>query len=463
MKTDKRRLILLVILVFGLVVRLAFLCMPGTEDMYLFRMWGAQALRSGLVREYSLTDQNAITLFLLRWKHIPVHVRVSNPTDLGPIAGVPDYPPGNILVLECATALCKVLQGGTLRAGPSLNACLNLPPVLFSLGIVLLVWVFTKKELGTLPVGALAVFWLHPAIILTSPILGYQDPIFAFFGLGSLVLGYYRRYTLSILLLALACLTKPQGAFVVPIVATALFTEGRWRALGRYGLRFVLFALLPLLPFIVAGRFLGIFAGVSQQVMYPALSAQQLNIWWLVGGIAQASGAASPGFPPGVITMISKADFVSWAGFHPIWIALPAFAAFTGVNLYYLHRELRAGNRWALFWAAALEVFGYPMLMIYTHEHHLYAFFVYALPLLALGKGKIVWLYGGLSILFGLNVFLFDGLGEGYTGTAHWLRTLPGFDLTILVAVANIVCFLSVLLARGWWFDRTRPTTLAPS
>jgi hypothetical protein len=463
MKTDKRRLTFLVVLILGLVVRLAFLWMPGTEDMYLFRMWGAQALRSGLVRVYTLTDQDVITIFLVRCKHIPVHVRVSNPTDLGPIAGVPDYPPGNILVLEWATALCKVLQGGVLKAGHFLNACLNLPPVLFSLGIVLAVWFFIKKELGTMPVGALAVFWLHPAIILTSPILGYQDPIFAFLGLGSLVLCYYRRYTSSILLLALACLSKPQGAFVVPIVATAVFSEGRWRALGRYGLRFAFFGLVLLLPFIAAGRFLGIFAGVSQQMMYPALSAQQLNIWWLVGGVAEASRAASPGFLPSVITMISKTDFVSWAGFHPIWIAFPAFAAFTAVNLYFLCRELRAGNRWSLFWAAALEVFGYPMLMIYTHEHHLYAFFVYALPLLALGKGRIMWLYGGLSILFGLNVFLFDGLGEGYKGAAHWLRTLPGFDLTILVAAANIVCFLSVLLARGWWFERTRPAALGTS
>jgi hypothetical protein len=437
--------------------------MPGTEDMYLFRMWGAQALRAGLVRVYTLTDQDTMTLLFLRLRHIPVHVRVSNPTDLGPIAGVPDYPPGNILVLEFAVALCKSLQAGVLRAGVSLNACVNLPPVLFSLGIVLAVWSLAKKELGVMPVGALALFWLHPAIILTSPILGYQDPIFAFLGLASLMLCYRRRYTSSVLLLALACLTKPQGAFVVRMVATALFSDGRWQALWRYGLRFVFFGLVPLLPFVVAGRFLGICAGVSQQVMYPALSAQQLNIWWLIGGVAEASRGALPGFLPSVITMISKADFVSWAGFHPLWIALPAFAAFTGVNLYYLHRELRAGNRWAIFWAAALEVFGYPMLMIYTHEHHLYAFFVYALPLLALGQGWIRRLYGGLSVLFGLNVFLFDGLGEGYKGAADWLRFFPGFDLTILVALANIGCFLSVLLARRWWFEQTRPAALGPS
>jgi len=454
-KTDKRRLAFAAALIVGLVLRLALLWMPGTEDMYFFRMWGAQALRSGLVKMYSFTDQDMITLLLLRLRHVPVHARPVNLTDLGPIAGVPDYPPGNILLLELSAALCKTLQGGVLKAGPLLNACVNLPPVLFSLGILLAVWFFVKNELGTIPVAGLAAFWLHPAIVLTSPILGFQDPIFALLCLLSLILCHRRRYTSSVFLLALACLTKPQGAFVVPVVATALFSEGGWRALWRFGLQLGLFSLVLLLPFIVAGRFLGIFAGVSQQVMYPALSAQQLNIWWLIGGVAEVSRGASTGVVPSVITMISKTDFVIWAGFHPLWIALPAFALFTAVNLYFLYLQLRAGNRWSLFWAAALEVFGYNMLMVYTHEHHLYAFLVYALPLLALGRGRINRLYWSLSVLYGLNVFLFDGLGEDYRGAATWLRTLPGFDLTIPIALANIAIFVSILCARHWLFEGT--------
>jgi len=456
-KTDKRRGSLLAILVAGLVLRLAVLWMPGTEDMYPNRMWGAHALRSGLVNVYSLTDQDWLTVLLLRLRGIPAHVRVVNPTDLGPLgpfAGVAAYPPGNILAFEFSVALCKALQGGVLKAGPLLNACLNLPPVLFSLGIALAVGFFMKKELGTMPVGALAIFWLHPALILTSPILGYTDPIFAFLCLVSLILCFRRRYTSCMFLLALACLTKPQGVLIVPAVATVVFSEGRWRALWRYGLRLALFSLLLLLPFILAGRFLGIFAGVLQNMFYPALSAQQLNVWWLVGGVVQASRGVSQGVLPSVITMVSRADFVSWAGFHPLWIALPAFAGFTGVNLYYLYSELRAGNRWALFWSAALEVFGFTMLMMCTHEHHLYAFFVYALPLLALGKESMTRLYWVLSALFGLNVFLFNGFGERYTSPGYWLRTLPGFDLTILIALANIITFAILVSAKRCSFDQ---------
>lgn len=455
MKALESRQKLIVVLVLGLAIRIAFSWMPGTEDTYFFRMWGAQALRSGWVSTYSLSDQDVLTLVLVRLKHIPVHVRASNPTDLGPIGGLPDYPPLSILLLEIPVSMCKLLQGGNLRAGPLLNTFMNLPPVLFSLGMALVVWIFIKNELGVTPTAAIAAFWLNPGMILTSPILGYQDPIFSFLCLLSLLCIYRHRYTCGMLLLALACLTKPQGVFVVPIAAMAIFCDGRWRALWRYGLQFLLFGLLPLLPFVLAGRTLGILVGVSQQVMYPALSAQQLNAWWLVGGLLRSIHGQAPGFFTSEIAMLSKEDFTRWAGFHPLWIALPLFAAFTAANLYYLSSQLRAGNRWALFWAAGLEVFGYNMLMVYTHEHHLYAFLVYALPLLALGKVRINRLYWGLSILYGLNVFLFDGFGKDYKGAADWLRTVPGFDLTIPLALANIAIFVSIICARHWFFEGT--------
>lgn len=447
-----RRYALPLVLLLGLLIRLPLLPLPGTEDMYSFQMWGALALRHGLTNVYTLNDTDVLTGALLAAKGVRIHFRVQHMTDLGPAGGVPDYPPGNILALELSAALARLLQGEPLHPGPLLNACMNLLPVLFSLATALALLLFLRKEGLPGVLSAVAAFWLNPAIILTSPTLGYTDPIFAFLCLVSLILCFRRRYTSCVFLLALACLTKPQGAFAVPVVATALFAEGRWRSLWRYGLRLAFFGLLLLLPFIVAGRFLGIFAGVSQQAMYPALSAQQLNIWWLVGGVVQVSRGVSQGVLPSVITMVSKADFVSWAGFHPLWIALPAFGTFTGVNLYYLYSELRAGNRWALFWAAALEVYGYTMLSLFVHENHLYAFFVYAAPLLALGSAVPRRLFWGLSAVYGLNLYLFDGFGQGLNGLNHWVRSLPGFDLTLPIALANLATFLLLLRSKEWCF-----------
>jgi hypothetical protein len=452
-----KQYLLAAVLILGLALRLPFLGSPGTGDMYYFRMWGAQALHSGLVNVYSLTDQDVVTLLLLSYRRIPVHVRVSNPTDLGLIAGVPDYPPGSISVLQLAVAFCRFLQGGALQAGPLLNACLNLAPVLFSFGIVVAAGLFMFRERRIWPLTAMAAFWLNPAVILTSPILGYQDPIFAFFGLLSMMFCFRKRYTASVLALALACVTKPQGAFVVPIIATALLADGSWRMLWRYSGRFVLFVLLPLLPFVVAGRFLGIMAGVFQQMMYPALSAQQANIWWIVGGGIRALETRSLVRVLVEVPMVSRAEFAAFTGFSPLLIALPAFAGFTAVNLYLLWQQLRQDNRWAIFWSAALEVFGYSMLMMYTHEQHLFAFFVYSLPLLALEAKPIFRLFCGLCLTYGINLFLFEGFGEGFKEAARRIRSLAGLDLTVLVALANIAIFSSILMAKRWRYEDLVP------
>jgi hypothetical protein len=159
--------------------------------------------------------------------------------------------------------------------------------------------------------------------------------------------------------------------------------------------------------------------------------------------------------------MVNRDEFTSVVGLNPLWIALPAFAIFTALNLYYLHAQLRARNRWAVFWSAALEVFGYNMLMLYTHENHLYAYFVYTLPLLASGNRVLSRLFWALSTTYALNLFLFDGFGLGFEGTAHWLRTLPGFDMTIAVAMANVAIFCMILRSKNWWFDRV--VTIPPS
>ncbi|MGH9651719.1 MAG: hypothetical protein ACRD3I_14795, partial [Terriglobales bacterium] len=337
--------------------------------------------------------------------------------------GVPDYPPGNILFLEWAAGACKIIQGGTLRAGKLLNACLNMPPILFALAASLALWYLAEAVNAARSLAAVAAFWLNPALILTSPVLGYQDPIFAFFGLLALMCFYLRKPTLSALFLAASCLTKPQGVFIVPILLAALWADGGWRALGRYSARFGLFVLVPLLPYVVTGRLLAPVAAFLRGAVFPALSAQTANVWWLAGPALQSVAGRSAAPWLGIIPMVPQSEFRALAGFDPLWFSLPALLVFTAVNLYFLVQQLRAGNRLAIFWAAALEVYGYTMLALFVHENHLYAFFVYAAPLLALGhrtSGRFFW---GLSAIFGLNLDLFDGFGQGIPGANEAARS----------------------------------------
>lgn len=429
--------------------------MPGTEDMYYFRMWGALALRAGMLHVYTWKDEDTLNAIFLKLHGTEIHPRTTQATDLGPAMGVPDYPPGNILILEGAVGVCKLLQGGALRAGKLLNACLNLPPILFALAATLALWFWAREAQAPRPIAAVAAFWLNPAVVLTSPVLGYQDPIFAAFGLLALMSFYRGKHTLSALFLAASCLTKPQGVFIVPILAAAMWAEGGWRALARYLARFALFFLVPLLPYIVSGRLLAPVAAFLRGAVFPALSAQTANVWWLAGPALQAVVGRSLDPLLGTLPMVPQSEFRALAGFDPLWLSLPALIAFTSANLYFLIQQLRAGNRLAIFWAAALQVYGYTMLALFVHENHLYAFFVYAAPLLMFGNPFVRRAYWALSAIYGLNLLLFDGWGEGLTASAQWLRILPGFDLSILLAVANITVFFLIVRLKKWGFDRT--------
>jgi hypothetical protein len=436
---------LLLVLLAGLALRLALLWMPGTEDMYYFRMWGALALRSGLVNVYTWKDHDTLSAIFMKLQGVEVRRRTTVATDLGPALGVPDYPPGNILFLELSAALCRYLQGGVLQAGYLLNACLNLWPLLFTMASALALWLWARRENAPRPLEMVASFWLNPALILTAPLLGYQDPIFAFFGLMALLCFYQAKHSLSVLFLALSCLTKPQGVFIVPVLAAAFWAEGGWRLLYRCSARFLFFFLVPLLPYIVSGRLLAPVAAILRGAIYPALSAQTANIWWLIGPAVQAAEDRSMAPWLGIIDMVPQSEFRALAGYDPIWLSLTALLVFTAINLRWLVTQLRHGERRAIFWAAALQVYGYTMLALFVHENHLFAFLVYSAPLLAVPVGLYRRAYWGLSVIYALNLYLFDGFGQGIEAFHHWVRSLFVVDLTVLVSLANVGIFIMLV------------------
>jgi len=63
----------------------------------------------------------------------------------------------------------------------------------------------------------------------------------------------------------------------------------------------------------------------------------------------------------------------------------------------------------------------------------------------------------GLSGIIGLTLYAFNGLGEEFTSHTRWARMLPGFDLTLLISLANRAAFVSVLLSRDCRFDVAVP------
>jgi len=445
----------LVVVLLGLAIRLFLIALPGTEDMRTNQIWGARAVEQGITRVYIYEDSDYLYKASLALKHLPVSATPTYyETQLGPLDHVPDYPPLSLYTFWLATWAAQAASGGKLAAGPLLNALFNVLPVLCSFGIVLLVGRFARREGLATSAAAIAAFWLNPVLILHTPVLGYVDAVFALLELGALAALFQRKFTCSAALFALACTTKPQAVLALPIAALVIWTECGWRGVVRPALIFALAALFPFLPFVATGRFLAALRGTVQVGHVGYLSSQQLNLWWIVTWISESLGRGSGG----LVTMLRVEDFPRWFLLDVRLLAVALWTAFILLNLRWLRHELHEGNRLAIFWTGALQVYGFTMLSLYPKENHLYAFFVCAFPVLLVAKRKVAALFAVLSLLFGLNLFLFDGFGRGMSGTAQRLRGVLGFDLTILVAFVNVAVFVWLTQCRRWLFDQTRVT-----
>jgi hypothetical protein len=452
----KNRKILLII-VLGLALRILLMPLPGTPDMLTNQLWAASVLDQGISRTYIFTDTDYLTKACLYWRGLPYHsAPVRYHTELGTLDHVPDYPPLSIFAFALSAALARQVQGGRLRTGGVLNACFNLLPVVCALATVLILWRFVEKEKLGQAWPAVAAFWLNPVMILHTPVLGYVDAVFALVGFGSLLALYRRRYTESAILAALGCMIKPQGALVLPVLFLTIWFDRERRLLIRSTLFFALFALLPFIPFIATGRALAAFRGTLQVVSVGFLSSQQANAWWLVSWILPAvlgGGLATLREP---VSMYPVAELPRLLSLSFRGISLVLFAGYVVMTLYYLRRELLRGKRLAIFWAGALQIYGFTMLTLYPKENHLYAFFVYALPLLVFSGRVFRKLYWALSAVFALNLFFFDGLGRGTEAAANALRFALGLDLTVVLSLVNVLLFVSIVLAPGWHFPATR-------
>lgn len=455
-----RRLIILVVI--GLGVRILTLSLPGTEDMLTNQIWGAQTVEQGVTRTYILGDTDYLTKAILFWRQLPYH---SPPpviqTELGTLDHVPNYPPLSVYSFWLSTWAAKAIQGGRLRPGNLLNAAFNVLPLLGALGIVIVAWRFLQAEGVAQPWWIFTAFWLNPVFLLHSPVLGYVDAVFTFMGLCSLILLYQKRFTGSIILVVLSFLTKPQGILILPVVLVAILAERDWRLFRRAALNLVLCSSVSFLPFILAGRGLAALRGTLQVVTAGFLSSNQMNLWWIVSWALPAVSEKSLAALGREVVMRGLGEFQDVFVLDARGIAILLLALLMAINVYYLWCELKRGNRLAIFWAAALQVYLFAMLALHPHENHLYPLFVYALPLFLLQRREFTGIYIALVVVFGLNMFLFDGFGRGMAGPGNALRFGVGFDLTVLVAFINVGVFAWLVTRKRWLFGLTfRP---APS
>lgn len=333
-----------------------------------------------------------------------------------------DYPPGYLYLLWLT---------GKLFASPGYLA-LKLPAILADLVLAGLAGTFAARIAPAglprrWPVRTLvtASVLFNPAIFGVSAVWGQVDSVPAAFVLGSLLLLFTGRRSLSrdiaaLLLFAVAFTIKPQTAFVLPVLLYALWRRylyGRPRPEWLAGsLQIAAVGVPSLVLWASSGLAFGL--GPLDLVrfdrhsttLYPVTSANAFNIW----------GAA------GFWRNDSSGDHVlRVAGIPALYVGTTLFLASLVLLLLWAHRSLARGAdgaRVLTVAAAALSLLAF-LTLTRMHERYMFLALVCFAPLVV-SRG-VRWWYAALSGLFVVNLWLPYG---SQWSSATPLKPEPLFD-----------------------------------
>lgn len=422
-------------LLAGLILRLAVLPLPGTFDVTAFKVWTHAAATGPVAEMYGVGGT-------------PPERRLH---EYDGWQATVNYPPVALYELKLVGRIYAWAEPGFPNSA-WLAACIKALPVAFEAGIAVLLWAAVRRlrplQIEAPRYAALA-FWLNPAAMLATSVLGYVDALFALPALGALVAAAGGFAGWSGVLLALAVLTKPQALIVAPAVGLALLAGSSRRgwlpcakAAGWAAATAGLTAAAVLTPLVAAGAWPNFIQAMQSLGRHDMLSGLAANVWWIVTYVMRAAYAAadlgvadaflSPVRRPLAISRIVELGYPS-----PRFAATLAVLAAAGWGLW-LGRRARGLPRLAL--VGAWSCYAYFVLSVQVHENHFYLI----LPLLALAAATLEeWRrpFWTLSWIFALNLNLFYGFGDtiGYALP----RSPTGIDASVLLSGVNLACFVS--------------------
>ncbi len=293
-KTMSRLAIVLAVLVIGIIGRLGLTSLSTTRwgfwsDHFDNIGMGLTAEQHGLTRVYAVPLEDNLHVSGMRYntraKEMGYHSRK--------IPRVANYPPLGILLFQLQTQLLGTcdpsLEANTFQARLIMSISSVLAELITAAGIFMLI-----KELAGAKVGLIAasVCWLFPPLAMDSSLWGQTDAWPLAPAVWMMWLMLKRRWVLAGVCLSLACLLKPQGVLLGPIVLFAAITLNEAQArpqfqtilirLGKTLGAAVLATLILTIPWIISDGFNWLEKSyIANFKMYKLTTLNAFNLWYL--------------------------------------------------------------------------------------------------------------------------------------------------------------------------------------
>ena len=413
-------------LIFGLLVRLTALPLPGTEDVTTWKIWAFGASRH-VTHMYGVGGTPPVR-GVVNWGSLETTV---------------DYPPAALYVLALVGLAYRQMDPA-FADGPALTAAVKIPGLLCGIGLTLLLAWTTRRITGSARAGrwAALAYWLNPATVINGEVLGYLDPLMMLPGIGAFVLLHLGAAESAGLALSTAILMKPQGILLVPAFALAAWHTGGARAMLRAAAAGILATVALMLPFAAIGALPNMWLAFgSFYARRNILSGYAANVWWIANYALRAYYQIPRlGFPHAFFVEVRRIMAVTT--FQEVGLPNPrpfASAAVAATAGWGLWRLRHSSDLAAHLLAAAFVVHAFFVLGVGVHEHHM----MLAVPLLALAaalRRSLRPVFYVVSAIVALNMNLFYGIGMGIGYSIP--RLLLGLDLTVILSVANIAALI---------------------
>ncbi len=414
------RVLAVTALIVGALIRIAILpiAVPAVDDSW--RAWSFHAATRGPWNLYGPKGRTVT---------------------FGGIEAPVVYPP---LALDEFAILGRAhiaLNGGRFDNNVALTRTIKGAIVLLDGLLTALVFLVVRRSAGTPRAWwAAMAYWANPAVLMITT-LGYVDVFLAIPAVGAVIAASNGRPWLTGALFTAAVLTKPQGLFVAPIAALALW-NARGAGTGVARLRegvaaSALTAAIISAPVVAAGKTYDMLRSIAVLAGHDMLSALAFNAWWIMGYVLQAFAARGAGLVTALRVqpeVVTHAYAMARGVPNPrvIGVLLMAAPIVWALKIAVHARDL--GLQSAL---GAFIVVAYFTLSVQVHENH----FFLALPLLAIAaalRPAFAPVLAGLSVSFALNLYLVFGVrGDGPAAFA----TIAGIDSSVPAAVVCCAVF----------------------
>ncbi len=412
----------------GLLIRVAALSFPGTGDVRVWKTWAYNVVGTGASLLYGVGASAAAPsqYYLLHF---------------GDFEAIADYPPLSLYELGIAGSAYQHANGGAFPDTTALTATIKAVPVVFEAALCALLFVVLRRAAGEAPARwAVIAYWLNPAAIVNASFGGYLDALFVLPAVGALMAAVAGWPALAGGLIAASVLTKPQGLFIVPAVAIAIWNSGqpagrRWRVTVS-GLGAVFVSAAVAAPFVAAGAWWNMVHGVVSQTHETYLSMEGYNFWWMTGHFLWVAYAWQRGLDAWAVFVgpVTRIPFVRAAAHGlPFLRVAGTMLALAGIG-WGVSIGRRASDLSLVAAVGAFSVHAYAVLGAQVHENHLFA----AMPLLVIAaatRRRFVPILAGVSVFLALSMlFCIFSDQEG-----RWVlsRSLTLLDTTLLLAVFN--------------------------